>query len=81
MFIDLGEEEMTLEFSMPWFSFRNITFQCVFADPFLLLGLVLLEMKQFLGSVLIFEQRTKQKQLNAQIDNGILCDLALISCL
>ena len=33
MFIDLWEERLTLEFSMPCFSLRNITHYCVFYWP------------------------------------------------
>ena len=40
------------------------------ADPLLLKSIVLLEKKQFLGSVLVFEQKTEQRQLNAQINNN-----------
>ena len=55
---------MTHEFSVPWFSLRNITYT-ISADPLLLKSPVLRERKQFLASVLVFEQKTKQRQLNA----------------
>ena len=49
------------------------------ADHLLLKIPVPLENKQFLGSFLVYEQRIKQRQLNAQINNDFvwtyLCDL------
>ena len=70
---------MTIEFIMPWFSLRNITY--VFsAESLLFKSPVFLDKKQPSGSFLVFEQRTKQIQFVAQIDNDCmqiyLCDLA-----
>ena len=39
------------------------------ADPLFLKSPIPLKEKQFIESVLVFEQRTKQRQLNAQINN------------
>ena len=45
------------------------------ADPLLVKSLVPLKKKQFLGSVLVFEQRTKHRQLNTQINNDLSVNL------
>ena len=69
---------------MPWLSLRNIIFS---SDPLLLKSLVPLEKKRYVGTVLVFEQRIKQRQLNAQINDKslwtYLCEfgLKLIPCL
>ena len=52
---------MTLKFSIPWFSLCHIYTYVFSADPLLLQNPVPLERKQLLGSVLVFEQRTKTK--------------------
>ena len=65
---------------MSWFPLRNITYQCVFCWSSPLKKPRILEKKQFLWSVLILEQRTNQRQFNAQTNNDsvwtYLCDLA-----
>ena len=53
--------------NLSWLGFLCVTFS---SDPVLLKSLILLEKKQFLGIVLVFEQRIKQGQLNAQINNN-----------
>ena len=69
---------MTLKLSCFVF-LRKLHIEMFSADPILLKSSLPLEKKQLLGSVLVFEQRTKQRQLNAQINNDsvwtYLCDL------
>ena len=60
---------MTLEVSMPWYSLRILLFDVFSADSLLLISPVPLEKKQFLESISVFKQRTKQRQLNAQLNN------------
>ena len=72
--------------NLAWIGFLCVTLLinvCSF-DPLLLKSLVLLEKKQLLGPVLVSEQRIKQRQLNAQINNNsmqtYLCEFAWSWC-
>ena len=59
---------MTLEFSIPYFLCVTLPINVFFADSLLLKSLPPLDKKQLSGSVLVFEQRNKQIQLNAAFE-------------
>ena len=65
--MDSREEGITLEFSLPCFLINVFS-----ADPLLSRSPLTPEKEQFLWSVLVFEQKTKQRQLNAQINKNFL---------
>ena len=64
------KEDLLLNLACRGFLCLTLIIDAFSADPHLLESPVPLEKKQFLGSFLVFEQRTKQRQLNAQINNN-----------
>ena len=63
---------------MPWFLCTILLISVFSTDRLLLVRPVPYEKRQFLGSVLVFEQRTKQRQFNGQINNDSCRHISVI---